>query len=48
VKEIAEPVLAHRVVLTAEAQVNDVQKREVIRDVLDDVPVPTVQWEPEA
>jgi len=43
VKTIAEPVLAHRLVLTAEAQVNDVDKRQVVRDVLDEVPVPTVQ-----
>ena len=43
VKGIAEPVLAHRLVLTAEAQVNDVDKRQVVRDVLDEVPVPTVE-----
>jgi MoxR-like ATPase len=45
VKQIAGPVLAHRLVLTAEAQVNDVEKRAVVDDVLDDVPVPTVEWE---
>jgi MoxR-like ATPase len=43
VKSIARPVLAHRLVLTAEAQVNDVDKREIIDDVLDGVPVPTVE-----
>jgi MoxR-like ATPase len=43
VKNIAEPVLAHRLVLTAESQVNDVDKREVVREILDEVPVPTVE-----
>jgi MoxR-like ATPase len=43
VRDIARPVLAHRLVLTAEAQVNDVDKREIIDDVLDGVPVPTVE-----
>ena len=42
VKNIARPVLAHRLVLTAEAQVNDVDKAEIVGDVLDEVPVPTV------
>ncbi|WP_276255856.1 AAA family ATPase [Halomontanus rarus] len=42
VKNIAEPVLGHRLVLTAEAQVNDVDKAEVVQDILDEVPVPTV------
>ena len=43
VKTIAQPVLAHRLVLTAEAQVNDIQKSEIIKDVLNEVPVPTVE-----
>ena len=43
VKNIAGSVLAHRLVLTAEAQVNDVDKREVVEDVLGEVPVPTVE-----
>ena len=43
VKDIVKPVLAHRLVLTAEAQVNEVQKETVIEDVMDEVPVPTVQ-----
>jgi MoxR-like ATPase len=43
VKAIAETVLAHRLVLTAEAQVNDVDKRAIVRDVLDEIPVPTVE-----
>ena len=43
IKEIAGPVLAHRLVLTPEAQVNDVDKRDVVRDVLDEIPVPTIE-----
>jgi MoxR-like ATPase len=35
-------VLAHRLVLTADARVNGVEKASVIDDVLDDVSVPTV------
>lgn len=46
VKAIAEPVLAHRLVLTAEAHVNDIDKRAVIRDVLGEIPVPTVEEAP--
>jgi MoxR-like ATPase len=45
VKSIARPALAHRLVLTPEAQVNDVSKSAVLEDVLDDVPVPTVEQE---
>jgi MoxR-like ATPase len=43
IKRIAEPVLAHRPVLTADAQVNDVDRRDIIADVLAEVPVPTVE-----
>jgi MoxR-like ATPase len=43
VKTIAEPVLSHRLVLTAEAQVNDIDRDAVIQDVLDEIPVPTVE-----
>jgi MoxR-like ATPase len=42
VKRVAQPVLAHRLVLTPDATVNDVDKRAVIESVLDRVPVPTV------
>jgi MoxR-like ATPase len=42
VKTIAEPVLAHRLVLTADARVDGVGKAAVVRDVLAEVPVPTV------
>jgi len=43
VKNVADPVLAHRLVLTAESQVNDVDKSEIIQTILDEVPVPTVE-----
>jgi len=43
VKRVAHPVLAHRVVLTPDAQVNNVPKSRVVDTVLDDVPVPTVE-----
>ncbi len=42
IKRVAQPVLAHRLVLTPDAMVNNVSKREVIAKVLDSVPVPTV------
>jgi MoxR-like ATPase len=42
VKTVAEPVLAHRLVLTADARVDDVRKAAVVGDVLDEVTVPTV------
>lgn len=42
VKDIASSVLAHRLVLTAEAQVNDVDNTEIIEDVLAEVLVPTL------
>lgn len=43
IRTVAEPVLAHRLVLTAESQVQNVDKRAVMRDVLSTVPVPTVE-----
>ncbi|WP_135826470.1 AAA family ATPase [Halorussus ruber] len=43
VKRVAQPVLAHRVVLTPDAQVNNVDKSAIVDRVLDDVPVPTVE-----
>jgi MoxR-like ATPase len=42
VKRVAQPVLAHRVVLTPDARVDEVQKSAVVESVLDEVPVPTV------
>ncbi|MFC4407465.1 AAA family ATPase [Haloarchaeobius iranensis] len=43
IKRVALPVLAHRLVLTPDAMVNNVDKREVVQTVLDSVPVPTVE-----
>ncbi|PSP52572.1 ATPase [Halobacteriales archaeon QH_3_68_24] len=42
VKRIARPVLAHRVVLTPDARVDEVRKASIVESVLDAVPVPTV------
>jgi len=42
VKRVAQPVLAHRLVLTPDARVEQVDKETVIQSVLDEVPVPTV------
>ncbi|MUV58739.1 MoxR-like ATPase [Halogeometricum rufum] len=43
VKRVSPAVLAHRLVLTPDAQVNDVAKEDVIADVLERVEVPTVE-----
>jgi len=42
VKRVAQPVLAHRIVLTPDARVDEVQKSTVVDAVLEEVPVPTV------
>lgn len=42
VKQIADPVLSHRLVLTTDAKVNGTQRNSVLADVLDEVHVPTV------
>ena len=42
IKRVAEPGLAHRLVLTPDAKVDGVEKTSVIDRVLDSVPVPTV------
>jgi len=42
VKRIARPVLAHRVVLTPDARVDEVPKASIVEGVLDGVPVPTI------
>jgi MoxR-like ATPase len=42
VKRMARPTLAHRIVLTSEASVQNVAPETVIEDVLDRVPVPAV------
>lgn len=43
VKRVAESTLAHRLVLTPEAMIDSTDKRAIIADVLDSVPVPTVE-----
>ena len=45
VKSIAEPVLAHRLVLTADATVDEVSRADVVRDVLEEVEVPRISGE---
>ncbi|MGH3788877.1 MAG: AAA family ATPase [Pseudonocardiaceae bacterium] len=40
VQTVAEPVLSHRLVLTAQAQVDRLSPRDLVRDVLARVPVP--------
>jgi MoxR-like ATPase len=42
IKHIARPVLAHRLVLTPDAKVENVNEHDVVADVLDSVTVPTV------
>ncbi|EMA39451.1 ATPase [Halococcus morrhuae DSM 1307] len=42
VKGIAPAVLAHRLVLTPDAAVEDVEKRAIVESVLDELPVPTI------
>ena len=44
VAEIASVVLAHRLVLTPDARVENVEKAAVVEDLLDDAPVPTVTY----
>ncbi|WP_299268182.1 AAA family ATPase [Halorientalis sp.] len=43
VKRVADAVFAHRLVLTAESSVRSVSKRAVLGDVMDRIPVPTVE-----
>jgi MoxR-like ATPase len=43
VKTAASPVLDHRVVLTPNARVEDLTGADVVADVLDRTPVPTVE-----
>jgi MoxR-like ATPase len=42
VRAVVYPVMTHRLVLTGEAQVRDIDKREAVADVLDTVPVPAM------
>ncbi|EMA60890.1 AAA family ATPase [Halorubrum kocurii] len=48
VKRVAEPTLAHRLVLSTEARVNRTAERAIIKDVLDTVDVPREADAPEA
>ena len=43
VKALAGPVLAHRLMLTPEAQLQGADARAVVQDVLASVPVPTTR-----
>jgi len=43
VKNVAEPALAHRILLKAEARVRGVQPVTVVQDILNALPVPTVE-----
>ncbi|WP_248518034.1 AAA family ATPase [Salinarchaeum laminariae] len=43
VRHVVEPVLAHRLVLTPEAAVEGVELEGIVDDVLESVPVPTVE-----
>ncbi|WP_436910843.1 AAA family ATPase [Halosimplex marinum] len=43
VKTVSQPVIAHRLGLTAESQVNDVDKSEIVDEVLEEIPVPTIE-----
>ena len=45
VKAVVEPVLAHRIVLTPEASIDNVGKARIVREAVDEVPVPTVELE---
>ena len=45
VKAVVEPVLAHRIVLTPEASIDNVDKARIVREAIDEVPVPTVELE---
>jgi MoxR-like ATPase len=42
VKAVTQAVLAHRIVLTPEARVENVDEADIVDEVLDSVPVPTV------
>lgn len=43
IQRIANPVLSHRVVLSPQAEVNNVRKQQVVQDIIDDVSVPTIE-----
>jgi MoxR-like ATPase len=43
VKALAEPILAHRLVLSTDAELSDVGPRQVVRDVVDSVAPPSAE-----
>lgn len=43
IQRIADPVLSHRVVLSPQAEVNNVRKEQVVQEIIDDVPVPSIE-----
>ena len=45
VKRVVGPVLAHRLVLTPEASIDNVDKARIVEKAVDQVPVPTVELE---
>ena len=45
IQRISPTILSHRLVLTPEAQVNEVEKSAIIDDILDEIPVPTIESE---
>ena len=40
IKELAVPVLSHRIIVSAAARMRGVQSRDVIRELMDEIPVP--------
>jgi MoxR-like ATPase len=45
VKQVVDPVLAHRIVLTPEASIDKVNKARIVEEAVEQVPVPTVELE---
>jgi len=43
IKALAEPIMAHRIVLSTDAELSDVTAREVVRDVVDSVAPPSAE-----
>jgi MoxR-like ATPase len=45
VTRVVDPVLAHRIVLTPEASIDNVDKARIVAEAVEEVPVPTVELE---
>jgi len=45
VRRVVDPVLAHRIVLTPEASIDNVDKARIVAEAVEEVPVPTVELE---